>query len=472
MKLRFIADMKIESIKDLVSGRLKRIAMGVMSQGYAQFVTIFTQIMTVPFLLASWGAEKYGAWVLLSTIPSYISMADLGFVQIAANDMTMKVSRGDKEGANLVFQTATAMVLCISVFVLAVFGGIAFFLPITDIFHINSVTKPEASWTVFILAIQVLLSIVFGLFGAGLRATGLFSLMVSINSTARLLDGIALVVVALLHGSFVGVALITITTRTLITSGTAAMLLAREPWLKLGIGSANLTQVRKMLLPSLSYMSYTLSYALSIQGMTLITGAMLGPVAAAITSTVRTLTRMGVMASNMFNHVLEPEYAQVYGQGRRDSMLALYKRHIRLLCAIAGVYTVATVVCGQEILKIWTHGRIHPTFLFMALMTFSVTFEMLWSMFQTPFVATNRHKFFALWYIAFSVLGVVIASSLISLTGIAAIGWGTALSNFAFLLLSLYKISRIELLPESVEHKGHMEQGAPKLKSLSAHIRN
>jgi len=450
----------LDAIKTLSIARFRRIFLGLMSQGYSQLVTIATQLLTVPFLLSSWGAEKYGAWILLSTIPAYISMADLGFLQIAANDMTMRVSRGDRDGANLVFQTATAMVAAIAGIIIVLFGGIAFLLPITEFFHIKSVSPSDASWTVFILAIQVLLSIVYGLFGAGLRAVGLWSLMVSVNSTARLLDGIALVVVAIFHGSFVTVALITITSRTLITTATALRLFHREPWLKLGIGLASPAKVKEMLIPSLSYMSYTLSFALSIQGITLVTGAVLGPAATAVVSTVRTLTRMGAMASNMFNHTLEPEYAQLYGQSRRDAMKNLYRRQILIVASIAGVYTLATLACGEWILNHWTHGRIHPSFVLLFLMTVSVTFEMLWSLFQTPFVATNRHKFFALWYVGFSALAVAITWALIYKMGLSGVGWGTAISNFAFLVLTLYKVKRADLLPADLDQQSPVVQGS------------
>ena len=450
----------LDAIKSLSIARFRRILMGLMSQGYAQLVTIATQLLTVPFLLSSWGAEKYGAWILLSTIPAYISMADLGFLQIAANDMTMRVSRDDKDGANVVFQTATAMVACIVGVIVVLFGGIAFLLPITETFHIKSVSPSEASWTVFILAIQVLLAIVYGLFGAGLRSVGLWALMVSVNSTARLLDGIALVTVAIFHGSFVTVALITITSRALITTATALRLFRREPWLKLGIGLASPAKVREMLIPSLSYMSYTLSFALSIQGITLVTGAVLGPAATAVVSTVRTLTRMGAMASNMFNHTLEPEYAQLYGQGRRNAMKDLYRRQILIVGSIAGVYTLATLAAGEWILDHWTHGRIHPSFVLLFLMTVSVTFEMLWSLLQTPFVSTNRHKFFALWYVGFSALAVAITWALISRAGLSGVGWGTAISNFAFLLLTLYKVKRADLLPADLDQQAPTVPGS------------
>ena len=180
---------------------------------------------------------------------------------------------------------------------------------------------------------------------------------------------------------------------------------------------------------------------------------MLGPAATAVVSTVRTLTRMGAMASNMFNHTLEPEYAQLYGQGRRDAMKTLYRRQILIVGSIAGVYTLATLAAGEWILDHWTRGRIHPSFVLLFLMTVSVTFEMLWSLFQTPFVSTNRHKFFAMWYVGFSALAVVITWALISGAGLSGVGWGTATSNFAFLLLTLYKVKRADLLPADLDQQ-------------------
>jgi hypothetical protein len=61
---------------------------------YNQVVVIGVQILLVPILLHGWGIERYGVWLLLSSIPTYLTFSDFGFTFIAKNEMTMKVAGG------------------------------------------------------------------------------------------------------------------------------------------------------------------------------------------------------------------------------------------------------------------------------------------------------------------------------------------------------------------------------------------
>ena len=50
-------------------------------------------------MLRYWGVHLYGEWLLISTIPAYLLLTDLGFGNVAGSDMTMRVHAGDGEGA-------------------------------------------------------------------------------------------------------------------------------------------------------------------------------------------------------------------------------------------------------------------------------------------------------------------------------------------------------------------------------------
>ncbi|MFC8316662.1 hypothetical protein ACFUEJ_24125, partial [Gordonia sp. NPDC057258] len=56
----------------------QRIIKAFLAHGLGQAVSVFAQIVSVPLFLSVWGAAKYGEWILISTIPTYLALSDLG----------------------------------------------------------------------------------------------------------------------------------------------------------------------------------------------------------------------------------------------------------------------------------------------------------------------------------------------------------------------------------------------------------
>jgi hypothetical protein len=94
---------------------LRRIRNGLGANLYSQIATVIVQLVGAPILLHAWGAQLYGEWLVLSAIPAYLSMSDLGFSQSAGYDMTALVARNDRAGALAVFQSLGALVFGFSI---------------------------------------------------------------------------------------------------------------------------------------------------------------------------------------------------------------------------------------------------------------------------------------------------------------------------------------------------------------------
>src|ERR1700729_1518382 len=98
---------------------LNRLLLGLGANAFGQVVTIAIQILSLRIFLSYWDATKYGTWILLSTVPSYLTMADVGMVSVAGNKMMMAMARNDVDEANEIFQTAQLFlsIACVCLFV-------------------------------------------------------------------------------------------------------------------------------------------------------------------------------------------------------------------------------------------------------------------------------------------------------------------------------------------------------------------
>jgi hypothetical protein len=90
------------------------------ANSFGQILGVLYQILALPLYIHAWGVPLYGQWLLLSTIPGYLAMSDIGLVSAAANDMTILASKNQHHQALKVFQSIWAVILAISILVLIV----------------------------------------------------------------------------------------------------------------------------------------------------------------------------------------------------------------------------------------------------------------------------------------------------------------------------------------------------------------
>jgi O-antigen/teichoic acid export membrane protein len=99
----------------------ERFIRGFGATALGPLVTILAQVISVPVFLHFWGPKLYGEWLVLSAIPMYIGFSDVGFGNVAANDMTMRVSIGDRDGALKTFQSTWLLISFTSLLVVVCF---------------------------------------------------------------------------------------------------------------------------------------------------------------------------------------------------------------------------------------------------------------------------------------------------------------------------------------------------------------
>jgi len=105
---------------------LSRLIKGVAANGFALAVT-FLSIVTIPFFWHYWGQELYGEWIIVSAIPTYLTMSDLSFGTTAGSQMTILAAQGKRLEALRVLQSAWILVTLASIAILVlILGGVQF----------------------------------------------------------------------------------------------------------------------------------------------------------------------------------------------------------------------------------------------------------------------------------------------------------------------------------------------------------
>jgi O-antigen/teichoic acid export membrane protein len=400
----------------------RRLIAGFWATALGPFVTLLVQVLNVPLFLRYWGPHMYGEWLILSAIPMYLSISDMGFGSVAGNDMAMRVARGDREGAVETFQSTSALVLIISIFVGLIAGAILLWMDPHRMFGIREISSSDARIVLCILCIYSLGVLQASVLLSGFRSDGLYPLGAFSTNIVRLSENVLAIGVVLFHCGPIAVASAMAGTRVLGTVILYFTLYHKLAWLEPGLRKTTLARIKELTRPALAFMAFPIGNALSIQGVTILIGLTLGPLAVAVFTPMRTLSRLPYQVIDSLKNAVWPELSTSYGM--RD--FALARKIHRYSCKVAFWFAFVAVLGlaagGPFVFRIWTGGRIHINLSCYFVLLLVVVASSLWNASSAVPVAANRHEWLALQYLVGTAGSLVLGYYLIfhfGLTGVA-----------------------------------------------------
>lgn len=372
-------------------GMAQRLRLGVGAQGFAQFVHLGIRLAEVPVFLACWSVDQYGEWLILATIPSYLTIADGGFTGATQREMTMRMGAGDRAGAISLFRSTWVLLLLVS---LVVAGGVYAFtslLPASAWLGTATIDASELRAVLLLLTGHVLLSFQSGLLYGGYACQGRYGRGTFLSSATHLLDFVGLVAALTLGGGPTAAALGLVTGRAVGLVVMRIDMAATAPWLRYGWRGASKGEITRLVRPSFASMALPLSNALNIQGSRLVVGLVLGPGAVVVFSALRTLARSALHAVEVVARLTEPEVALSYGAGKHDVVRMLFVRSSQIALWITLPASALLWFLGELILRVWTHGAVSMAPTVYGLLLGASAIRSLWlTALMIPY-ATNRH---------------------------------------------------------------------------------
>jgi len=454
-------------IAGTVRGRLIR---GFGATALGPVVTAIVQIVSVPVFLHFWGVKLYGEWLIISAIPIYLALSDLGFGNVAANDMTMLVAAGDRESALETFQSTWALILMTSALVEISILSAIWFLPLTRWLNLSSIGAPEVRLILILFSAYVLFVLQTDLITTGFRCEGNFAYGMLINNVMRLAE-FTMTMILVAHGAkplrVVAVLLAARITGTFLMSW---LMLRKSPWLSYGFRFARFASIRRLVSPAIAFMAFPAGSALSVQGMMVVVGIVLGPIAVATFSTMRTLTRFGFQIIEAIKNSVWPELSAAFGAQNWD----LARRLHRTACQAALWLSLAAVaflfVAGDHIFVFWTHGRVIMDVGAFRWLLLGIVANSFWYTSSVVTIASNTHERVAALYLAGTAGALILARYLMPHFGIS----GAAMSLLVIDIVLGWYVVRMSLarLEDRVTDFGaallRLPRAVPLLRSLGS----
>ncbi len=337
-----------------------------------QVFNIVLKLLGVTVFLHFWGRELYGEWLILLTIPSYLSVSGTGLSNVAAVEMVLKTSNNLFKEALAIFQSVWVFVSLVTGLFLLVCTGIAIYAPVQDWFSISHISPLQLKLSVILLGVYTGFFLQCELLVGAYRAHGIFAKGIFGNNLIMLFENLAVLLVVVFTRQVIWVVITYAAIRIIGTITMAMLLRKRCTWFKYGYAHVRRHIVKSSLLPTASYLGINMSNAFTVQGVVTVIGITLGASAVVAFTVIRTLINLVKQLNGMIYYSISPEFSTALAVNNTD----LAKKLHRYACQITMLFTMASIVgllvFGEFLIRIWTNGKLEVDYIFFGLMLFSM----------------------------------------------------------------------------------------------------
>jgi len=401
----------------------------LLSRFTNQVISIASQILLVPIFLSRWSPQLYGEWLALSSLPIYLGNLDFGMNMAATNTLTALYARGELDLYRRTQQSVIAYYLSLSAVSTLLISLVVWRLPIGRWLNIHDVPATSAALVVWLLAVQVLWKMPAGQIGNIFRCIGRASVTQWIANASIVIGLVTTISTVLAGGSLIAVALVQLIPLGVVCITTILMVRRETPDLAPSFAHGDYRLVRQLLKPSALFGLIMIAMALNIQAPILVIARMLGGTAVVAFATVRTLVNVARQVVTQINHTLEPEITRLYARQDFERLRVLHRFAVASCSTLSIAVAGALWFHGGDVVRLWTHGKVHVSAGFLHLMLGYVVLHVVWLASSTFSAATNKHRRLAWEFLGSNVLAVLFAILSVHRFGLNAIPIGLILGD-------------------------------------------
>lgn len=428
----------------------RRVLHSVAASVLVQTSLILIQLISVPLLIHYWGVTYYGEWLLLFTIPSYLSLSDVGLVSALSNELLISISKNDQGKA--IRQLGSGIT---AVFGIGGAGAVLLVLGLhltnfTSWLHIDHIEKQEAWLTLLFLMFYVILCLQQELMSTVPRAEGHNARGRVWITVTRLIEfGAVVGLVSQGHTAWI-VAMVYATIRGISWCAMFIYYRSYYNWVRqVTIGFFSVGEIRHLVIPSLSFLGFSLANAAVLQGSTLLIGVFLTPVHVVIYTTLRTLSNFCRQITSIMTYAVWPEFTRALAIHDISKATMLHRRLCQIALWVSLFLFILLETTGDFILKVWTKGAVAPQQPVFTLLLLSTLPYNLWNTSATTAISVNRHQAISTTFLVCSFAALALASLLLPRFGLAGIAISFLLSD-CIMLIRVFKNSLTILSEETM----------------------
>ncbi len=368
---------------------------------------VLIRLVQVPLLLAFVGVEDYGRWLVLSSLPSWLTLANLGFGSVASNEMTMAVAAGDIPKARSLYSTTFLLITGIAVAGFLLSLALVPFIPWEDFLKVSSSRHRELSAAMIWLVMSVFVSFYGELFGGRYRAAQKAHLGMLLSSLKPWISLLLLFLVLNFSTRFDYIAFATFCSLLVYLLLLQWLSFRALPELNFSLLHVQKKWFKDLFKKGVAFQAFPLGNALLFQGNLLVVQFVLGPAAVALFGTARTLVRSVNQVISLIMHSIWPELSYRFGSGDMVSSARLHRIGVGLSVLAAGFGVLVLAIIGPYMYELWVGKTISLPLQLLLVFLLPIPFNALWITSSVVHSACNQHEGLAKRYLVATILSLL-----------------------------------------------------------------
>lgn len=336
----------------------------------------FRQLALVPFMLWAWETEYYGAWLVISSVPTFLSMSNLGLGSAATNQASLEFMAGRIDSAIGTVKLGIATTLSIG-FICIPASALLIDIYFPGKFAILEHPIEIVLLLVSTLFVQLSTSILDAIWIGSGRATSAQSR----NNVLQFLLLISTFILLWQRSSALVVALTNFLVTFLWMAIYAIRSLAVLKNIKRSPDDKRSWQYwpmfKNLLFKGIGFQMGSLWQAIYFQGSIIIAGYALGNSGAALWGSLRIATRSGNQLLELIGQTAAPEFQLTFARKEFSKLRKIYMAATKASVIAGMLITLTLLSIGLPLFNLWTQNNFQvstPTWIVMclALVPFSV----------------------------------------------------------------------------------------------------
>jgi O-antigen/teichoic acid export membrane protein len=382
---------------------------------FGMIVNLIIQFISIPIFLKLWGVDMYSEWLILTSMISFFSFADIGLSEVASNEFTINyVNREYKKCNDLLVNTFIFITLIfLLLFFIQLF--IFVFIDIKYFFRLKYFSESNFKFCFFILTIQIYFIMISNLLNSIYRSSNRYYYAILFDNITKLLQFIILIICIVVKLKLT--TMIIFYTLPIIFNLLFKLVNSKKIFIyKLHFSSFNFIIIKSLLIPSLAFLAMPISNALLNHGFIFLIKFSLNNKFLIAFTTIRTFVFFIKSAQSVINSSFSPKFSINFALQK----YCIIKNYHTLATTISLILSTVSIIMylffGKYVYTLWIGNTIEFNWVMFILFLISQFFSSIWSSSSVLLTSTNNHLIFSIYFLFSSIFAFLISYILIYYT--------------------------------------------------------
>ncbi len=320
-------------------------------------MSLAERFLLVPVMLIFWGAETLGVWMIICSIPAYLSLTEMGFANAAGNMLTRFVVEENYASARKVYWSTSVLINAVSMICLGLTALVVLTVPLAEVFNCNVVSSQVFGGALFLMAVYTVAMFRSQLLYALARSVERHAIVAFQTQMARVAEILCCILVVAVGGGLMEVAIGYLITRLGQIFAVEWALHRHINWLE-PRSKCDKQILNELVGPALGFAGLSVAQGFQLQGVTLILAMALSPTKVAAYTAMRTLARLSLMIGLTFCKTVWPEMSSATARSDISLLTRIHRKTCYITTATNCLSLVLLLTLGPTIFAIWTSGKL------------------------------------------------------------------------------------------------------------------